>query len=151
MDDMVLHSFADNQVGRYYGPSSLRGSRIMRIATSLDLCPKVIGIYHTTKISCVLKVVFLQKIKKIEVLLQRIRKIKVLLQRIEKIKVLVQRIRKNEMLMQRIEKIEVLLQRIKKIEVLLQGIRRSKCCCTRIKLSSSGEDEYLVMYKMMFQ
>ena len=83
----------------------------MRIASSLDLCPKLIGIDHPTKRSCVLHVVLLQRIKKIE----------------------------------------LLLQRTEKIEVLLRRIRRSKCCCTRLKLLSSGEDEYSVMFKMMFQ
>ena len=70
----------------------------MRIASSLELCPKVIGIDHPTKRSCVLQVSWQKSIKKIEVWLQRIKKIEVLLQRIERIEV---------MLLQRIEKIEV--------------------------------------------
>ena len=50
VDDMVLHSFVKDPAGRYYGPSSSMGSRMMRIASSLDLCPKLIGIDHPTKI-----------------------------------------------------------------------------------------------------
>ena len=80
----------------------------MRIASSLDLCPKVIGIDHPAKRSCVPQVVLRQRIKKIEVFLQRIEKIEVLLQRIEKIEVLLQRIKKIEVLLQRIK----VLQRI---------------------------------------
>ena len=143
VDDVVLHAFENDPTDQYYGTSLLRGSRQMRIASSLDLCPKVIGIDHPAMRSCVLQVVLRQRIKKIEVLrqrikkieelLQRIKKIEVLLQRIEKIEVLLQRIKKIEVLLQRIKKIEVLLQRIKNIEVLLQGIRRLKCCCKRIK------------------
>ena len=79
---------------------------MMRIASSLDLCPKVIGIDHHKKISCVLQLVLWQRIKHIEVMLQRIKKIKVLLQRIKNIKVL----------LQSIEKIKVLLQRIKVLQ-----------------------------------
>ena len=56
---MVLHSFADDPAGQSYGPSSLRGSRLMRIASSLDLCPKVIGIDHPAKRSCVVQVMML--------------------------------------------------------------------------------------------
>ena len=69
------------------------------IASSMDLCPKVIGIDHQENISCVLQV----ELKK------RIEKIKVLLQRIEKIKVLLQRINNIELVLQRIKNIEVLL------------------------------------------
>ena len=50
---MVLHSFADDPAGRYYGPLSLRGSRMMRTTSSLDICPKVIGIDHPAKTLCV--------------------------------------------------------------------------------------------------
>ena len=61
----------------------------------MNLRPKVKGIDHPTKRSCVLQVVLQKRIKKIEVLLQRIKKIKVLLQRIERIEVLLlQRIKK---------------------------------------------------------
>ena len=63
----------------------------MRIASSLDLCPKVTWIDHPAKRSCVIQVVLCQRIDKIEVLLQRIEKIEVLLQRIENIEVLLQR------------------------------------------------------------
>ena len=70
----------------------------MRIASSLDLCPKVIWIDHPAKRSCVLLVVLQQRIEKIEVLLQRIEKIEVLLQRIKKIEVLLQKIKKIEVL-----------------------------------------------------
>ena len=59
----------------------------MRITSSLDLYPKVIGIDNPTERSCVLQVVLRQRIEKIEVLLQRIEKIKVLQQKIEKIEV----------------------------------------------------------------
>ena len=86
----------------------------MRIASSLDLCPKVIEIDHPTNKSCVLQVVLLQRIEKIEVLLQRIKKIEVLMQRIKKI----------EVLLQMIMKIKVLLQRTKKIECFCKGPRR---------------------------
>ena len=71
---MVMHSFADDPAGQYYGPSSLMGSRLIRIASSLHLCPKVIGIDYPTKRSCVLQVVLRQRIKKIEVMRQRIKK-----------------------------------------------------------------------------
>ena len=60
--DVVRHSFADDPSGLYYGPSSLRGSRLMRIASSLGLCPKVIGIDHPTKRSCVLQVLLWKRI-----------------------------------------------------------------------------------------
>ena len=96
---VVMHSFVDDPTCRCYGPSSLRGSRTMRIASSLDLCYKVIGIDHPAKRSCVLQVVLQQRIEKIEVLLQRIEKIEVLLQRIEKIKFLLQRIDKIKVLL----------------------------------------------------
>ena len=59
LDDVVMHSFTDDPACRCYGPSLLRGSRMMRIASSWDLCPKVIGIDHTSKISCVLQVMML--------------------------------------------------------------------------------------------
>ena len=60
----------------------------------MDLCPKVIGIDHPAKRSCVLQVVLRKRIENIKVLLQRIEKIEVLLQGIEKIEVLLQRIEK---------------------------------------------------------
>ena len=85
---MVLHSFVDDQAGQYYGTSSLRENMLMRITSSLDISPKLIGIDHPTKRSCVLQVVLRKRIEKIEVLLQRTKKIEVLLQRTEKIEVL---------------------------------------------------------------
>ena len=75
----------------------------MSIASSLNLCPKVIGIGHPANRSCVLQVAWRRRIEKIKVRLQRIEKIEVLLQRIEKIKVLLQRIKKIEVSLQKKE------------------------------------------------
>ena len=133
VDNVVRHSFADNLAGRCYGPSLLRGSILIRIASSLDLCPKVLWIDHNANRSCVLQVVLWKRIDNIKVLLQRIEKIKVLLQRIENIKVLLQRIENIKVLLQRIKKIKVLLQRIEKIKVLLQRIEKIKVLLERIK------------------
>ena len=81
---------------------------MMRITSSLDLCPTVIGIGHPPKRSYVLQVVLRKRIEKIEVWLERMEKIEVLLERIKKIEVLLKRIENIEVLLQRIEKIEVL-------------------------------------------
>ena len=61
-----LHLVVDDPAGRYYGPYSLRGSRLMRIASSLDLFPKVTGIDHPEKRSCVLYVLLRKGIKRLK-------------------------------------------------------------------------------------